>query len=44
MSATPNPAPPDLERDTAMTGTYVRVVILEAAIVIALWFFARAFS
>jgi len=37
-------APDDLERDTPMTGTYVRVVVLEAAIVAALWLFARAFS
>lgn len=44
MNPTPNPASADLERDTAMTGTYVRVVILEAAIVAALWLFARAFS
>jgi hypothetical protein len=36
--------PPDQERDTPMTTTYLRVVILEAAIVAALWFFGRAFS
>jgi len=27
-----------------MTTTYVRVVVLEAAIVVALWFFGRMFS
>jgi hypothetical protein len=34
----------DLERDTDMTRTYVRVVLLEAAILIALWLLGRAFS
>ena len=33
-----------LERDTPMTGIYVRVLILEVVIVIALWFFGRMFS
>ena len=37
-------AGPHIERDTPMTGIYVRVLILEAAIVIALWFFGRSFS
>jgi hypothetical protein len=32
------------ERDTNMTGTYVRVVILEAVIIAALWLLGRAFS
>jgi len=32
------------ERDTAMTGTYVRVLLLEAAIIAALWAFGRVFS
>jgi len=32
------------ERDTDMTGTYVRVVILEAVIIVALWLLGRAFS
>jgi hypothetical protein len=32
------------ESDTAMTATYVQVLILETAILIALWFFGRAFS
>jgi len=27
-----------------MTATYVRVLVVEAAILIALWFFGRAFS
>ena len=30
--------------DTPMTRTYVSVMILEAAIIIALWLFGRAFS
>ena len=34
----------DLERDTAMTATYIRVVVVEAAILVALWFLGRAFS
>jgi hypothetical protein len=32
------------DQDTPMTGTYIRVVIVEAAIVIALWFLGRAFG
>ena len=32
------------ERDTPMTGTYVRVLIVEAVIVIALWIFGAMFS
>lgn len=32
------------ERDTAMTGTYVRVLILEAAIIVALIVFGRLFA
>ena len=34
----------NVERDTRMTVTYVRVVALEAAIIAALWFFGRIFS
>jgi hypothetical protein len=30
--------------DTRMTATYGRVIVLEAAIIIALWFFGRLFS
>jgi hypothetical protein len=30
--------------DTDMTRTYVRVVILEAAVIAALWLLGRAFS
>jgi hypothetical protein len=42
---TSDPAPADLpERDTDMTSTYVRVVILEALIIVALWLLGRAFS
>ena len=33
-----------VDSDTPMTGTYVRVVIVEAAIIIALWFLGRAFG
>jgi len=33
-----------LEHDTNMAVTYVRVMILETAILIALWLFGRAFS
>jgi hypothetical protein len=35
---------PHIERDTPMTGIYVRVLIVEAVIIIALWFFGRSFS
>lgn len=38
------PESPDVDRDTRMTATYVRVVILEAAIIAALWLFGRLFS
>jgi hypothetical protein len=31
------------ERDTDMTATYIRVVIVEAAIIVALWILGRAF-
>ena len=30
--------------DTPMTATYVQVIVLEAAIIAALWFFGRIFS
>ena len=36
-----HPAP---ESDTPMTGTYVQVLVVEAVIVVALWFFGRMFS
>ena len=32
------------ERDTPMTAIYVRVLLVEAAIVVALWYFGRMFS
>ena len=32
------------ESDTAMTATYAQVLILEVAILIALWLFGRMFS
>ena len=40
----PEPAPVPGEGDTPMTATYIRVLVLEAAILVALWLFARAFS
>ena len=30
--------------DTPITGTYVTVVLVEAAIIVALWVFGRVFS
>jgi hypothetical protein len=33
-----------LESDTPMTKTYVGVLVLEVVIVIALWWFGRAFA
>ena len=39
---TPNVARP--ESDAPMTKTYVGVLVLEAAIVAALWFFGRIFA
>ena len=39
-----NPEPGPGERDTPMTATYIRVLVLEAAILVILWLFARAFS
>jgi hypothetical protein len=38
------PGAAHVEHDTPMTAIYIRVVILEAAIVIALWLFGRAFA
>jgi hypothetical protein len=32
------------ESDTPMTATYVRVLVLEAVIIAALWVFGRVFS
>ena len=32
------------ERDTPMTATYIQVLVVEAAIIIALWLFGRMFS
>jgi len=39
-----NPEPAPGERDTPLTATYVRVLVLEAALLVLLWLFARAFS
>jgi hypothetical protein len=33
-----------VERDTPMTSTYIQVLVLEAAIIAALWVFGRLFS
>ena len=33
-----------VERDTPMTATYLRVLVVEAAIILALWLFGRVFS
>jgi hypothetical protein len=35
---------PDRERDTPITGTYIKVLVLEAVIITALWIFGRMFS
>jgi hypothetical protein len=32
------------ESDTPMTGTYIKVLALEAVIITALWIFGRMFS
>ncbi len=42
MSVT-GPAPVERD-DTPMTATYVRVLIVEAALIVALWLFERMFS
>jgi hypothetical protein len=33
-----------VERDTPMTAIYVRVLVVEVVIVIALWYFGKVFS
>jgi hypothetical protein len=41
------PRTPNVERsesDSPMTGTYVKVLVLEAVIITALWIFGRAFA
>jgi hypothetical protein len=42
----PEPGTPEPggESDTPMTATYIRVLVLEVAILVILWLFARAFS
>ncbi|MGC4085043.1 MAG: hypothetical protein QM736_23735 [Vicinamibacterales bacterium] len=40
MTTTPH----EDERDTAMTGTYVAVVVVEAIIIAALWALGRMYS
>ena len=39
-----NPEPGRDSDDTPMTKTYVGVLVLEVAIVVALWLFQKAFS
>jgi hypothetical protein len=34
----------ETDPDTPMTTTYIRVLVLEAAILVLLWIFGRAFS
>jgi hypothetical protein len=34
----------ETDQDTPMTSTYIRVLVLEAAILVLLWVFGRAFS
>ena len=36
--------PPDADRDPRMTGVYVRVLVIEAIIIVALWALGRVFS
>jgi hypothetical protein len=34
----------ETDRDTPMTATYIRVLVLEAVILVLLWLFGHAFS
>ena len=34
----------DDERDTAMTGTYIAVLVVEALIIVTLWLLGRAYA
>ena len=36
--------PPEQERDTPMTGTYVAVIVVEALIIVALYIVGRLYS
>ena len=36
--------PPDADSEPRMTGVYVRVLVIEAIIIVALWALGRAFS
>jgi len=38
------PAPTPARDDTPITATYVKVVLVEAAIIVALWLVGRVFS
>jgi hypothetical protein len=37
-------AAPEPERDTPMTGRYVKVIVLQVVILVLLWIFGRMFS
>jgi hypothetical protein len=39
-----NPEPRTADREPDRSSTYARVIVLEAAIILALWFFGRMFS
>ena len=39
-----NPEPRTANREPDRSSTYVRVMVLEAAIIVALWLFGRIFS
>ncbi len=40
----PEPGTRNPESDSDLTATYIRVVVVEALIIIALWMLGRAFS
>jgi hypothetical protein len=44
VSPTPGAASSASERDTSMTPTYIRVLVIEAAVLALLWLFAHVFS
>jgi hypothetical protein len=44
VKTAPGTLNPEPDRDTPMTATYVRVLVIEAAILVLLWLFGRAFS
>ena len=44
MNPEPGTLNPEPDSDTRMTAAYIRVLVLEGAIFVLLWLFARAFS